>query len=526
MAQLIPMGCSDAADGGDEVVGLPLLGGPHHAYRRAACGVRPRVILRDADERTIRLDEPVASMTDTLSPTAVRSKRGTRPKPRVHTSEAGSDLAEHVAVKVTDPLPAEHTADTPACSKAQDAGRLGAQRRSVMRSVGLDLGVRHIAFCEVKDGAVVDRGSVRRFSQLAGRIGPDTTPAQVGFEACREAWHVHDQLKQWGHLPRMLDTTRVRQIGVGQHKRKNDAIDAETIARAIESGRVAEAHVLSPARRALRAQLSVRGALVQSRSQYVTTVRGLARASGVLLPTSTTKNFAAKVVELAMDDALRTLIAPLMRIIRSLDDEIAEADSQLAQMAEQDPSISLCATVPGVGLIVAATYVSVIDEAQRFRNAHAVAAYLGLVPSESTTGGRGKRRLGGITKQGNTHARTLLVQAAWAVLRSRSNSTDPLQRWADNIAQTRGKKIAVVALARKLSGLLWAMLRDGTVYDGPMEAEQSARGVREDATRTATRAHSLELAAKKLRRPASAADAKAERPPAGVGRPARRKKTA
>jgi transposase len=95
-----------------------------------------------------------------------------------------------------------------------------------MRSVGLDLGVRHIAYCEVKDGKVVDRGAVRSFSQLASRLGPKSAAAEVGFEACREGWHVHDTLKRWGHKPRMLDTTRIRQIGVGQHRRKNDAIDA------------------------------------------------------------------------------------------------------------------------------------------------------------------------------------------------------------------------------------------------------------------------------------------------------------
>jgi transposase len=224
-----------------------------------------------------------------------------------------------------------------------------------MRNVGLDLGARHIAYCEVKDGQVVERAAVRSLSQLASRLGPKSAPAQVGFEACREGWHVHDMLKKWGHRPRMLDTTRVRQIGVGQHRRKNDAIDAEAIALAVESGRVAEAHVLSAERRALRAQLSVRGALVQTRSQYVTTIRGLARASGLLLPTGATANFVDKVNGATMDETLRTLIAPLVRTLEGLDREIAQVEAALAKVAEQDPTIALCATVPGVGLIVAAT---------------------------------------------------------------------------------------------------------------------------------------------------------------------------
>jgi transposase len=112
---------------------------------------------------------------------------------------------------------------------------------------------------------------------------------------------------------------------VGQHRRKNDAIDAEAIAIAVESGRVAEAHVLSPERRALRAQLSVRGALVKTRSQYVTTIRGLARASGLLLPTGATANFVDKVNGVTMDETLRTLIAPLVRTLEGLDREIAAA---------------------------------------------------------------------------------------------------------------------------------------------------------------------------------------------------------
>jgi len=408
--------------------------------------------------------------------------------------------------KATSPPPAAETADTPACSAAQDARRLGAQGRLVMRIVGLDLGVRHIAYCEVKDGKVIDRCSVRSLSQLESRLGPNCPPAQVAFEACREGWHVHDKLLGWGNTPCMLDTTRIRQIGVGQHKRKNDAIDAETIAFAVESGRIPAAHVLSPERRALRAQLSVRGALVETRAQYVTTIRGLSRAAGVLLPTCSTDAFAARFEadSQQLDAATRTLVAPLIAVLKALEFELARVDQELATLAQRDPIIGLCATVPGVGLIVASTFVSVIDEAKRFHNAHAVGAYLGLVPGEATTGGPGKRRLGGITKQGNSMARVMLVQAAWLILRAR-DTNDPLRRWADNLVQKRGKRIAVVALARKLAGVLWAMWRDGTVYDRAANATASAAGVRRDARQQTHRADALEVSAKKLHQRAVAA---------------------
>jgi transposase len=341
------------------------------------------------------------------------------------------------------------------------------------------------------------------------RIGPHSPPARVAFEASREGWHVHDKLVSWGHDPKMIDTTRVRAMGVGHHKRKNDAIDAEVAARAVDEGRIPEAHVLSPARRALRAQLSVRGALVETRAQYITTIRGLGRAAGVLLPTCSTPNFVSKVAESSLDEATRTLIAPLMAVLVGIERELEKVEHTLSEMAMREPIITLLATAPGVGLIVASTFVSVIDEAKRFRNAQVVGAYLGLVPSELTTGGTEKRRLGSITKQGNTHARRMLVQTAWLILRSR-DLDDPIRQWGDRIAKTRGKRIAVTAIARKLAGVLWAMWRDGTAYDPVGQAKASAKGTRKDARRKNANADALERAAKKLQRRAPRRDKTSE----------------
>ena len=330
---------------------------------------------------------------------------------------------------------------------------------------------------------------MKSLSQLASRLGPGTESAVVAFEACREGWHVHDKLREWGHDPRMLDTTRVRQMGVGQHGRKNDPIDAEAIAMALDAGRIAEAHVLSPERRVLRAQLSVRGALVETRAQYVTTIRGLARAAGVLLPTCDTENFVRKLDGLAMDEATRALVAPLVAMLVTLETELARVEHTLAALAEKDPVLQLCATVPGVGLIVAATFVSVIDDAKRFKNAHAVGAYLGLVPSESTTGGPHKRRLGAITKQGNRMARAMLIQASWTILRSRDR-TDPLKSWVEHLATKRHKRVAVVALARKLAGVVGHVARRYFLRsEGPRRTIR-ARRTRVDPPASGTRSSS------------------------------------
>jgi len=377
-----------------------------------------------------------------------------------------------------------------------------------MRRIGLDLGVRHIAYCEVANGKVVARYSVKSLDELARQLGPGTEPALVAFEACREGWFVHDKLVEWGHDAKMLDTTRIRQMGVGQHGRKNDPIDAEAIAKALDSGHIAEAHVLSPMRRALRAQLSVRGALVETRAQYVTTIRGLARAAGVLLPTCDTSSVVGKIDGWKLDAATRALVAPLVAMLKTLEIELVRVEATLAAMAEKDPILTLLATAPGVGLIVAATFVSVLDEATRFKNAHSVGAYLGLVPSESTTGGPTKRRLGSITKQGNRVARSMLIQAAWTIYRLR-DTNDPLKRWVTHVAETRNKRVAVVGLARKLAGMLWAMWRDGTFYDPREHAEKSARGVEREARQKLGRAKALQRAAAKLRRPSKIAKAPA-----------------
>jgi transposase len=381
-----------------------------------------------------------------------------------------------------------------------------------MRSVGLDLGARHIAFCEVRDGAVVRKMSFHRFSDLKRILGPDSEPARVAFEACREGWHVHDKLKEWGHEPLMIDTTRVRRLGIGQHGRKNDAIDAEVIALAVDQGKLPLAHVLSPERRALRAKLSVRGELVDMRARQVTLIRGLARAAGTPLPSSATTNFLAHVEKAKLDDTTRKLIAPLVATLAIAEEQIARVDAELADMVAGDTMTTLCATAPGVGIIVAASFVSVIDEAKRFRNGDAVASYLGLAPRESTTGGPLNRHLGGITKQGNTHARAMLVQAAWMIMRA-APVDDPLRKWATQVATRRGKKVAAIALARKLAGMLWAMCRDGTVYDPATVARESARGLHQSAQQRELIAEAMASVASKCARRSAPLKKKRATPP-------------
>jgi transposase len=366
-----------------------------------------------------------------------------------------------------------------------------------MRNVALDLGAKKIAFCEVADGKVVARAIVPQLLKLTDLLGPTTAPAVVAIEACREAWPIHDELTRWGHTVLLVDTTRVKQLGIGQHGRKTDRIDAEVLARAVERGTIPQAHVLSPERRQLRALLTVRRALVETRAQYVTTVRGLARAHGKKIPTCQTGAFVTRCKKADFGDELQTLCALLVDTLRALDNELAKNELAVQTYAEKDGMLRFLMTAPGVSVVVAAMFISVIDDARRFQRAHQVQSYLGLVPCEDSSGG--KRRLGSITTEGNSCLRSLLIQSAWSILRS--PSTDPLKTWGEAIIARRGRKsIAAVAIARRLAGVLWAMWRDGTVYDAEELGKQSGIGVAKAAQTTQLQAKAIARAGVKAKK--------------------------
>jgi len=133
------------------------------------------------------------------------------------------------------------------------------------------------------------------------------------------------------------------------------------------------------------------------------------------------------------------------------------------QRAGRDPVVQRLDTAPGVGAVTVIAYVAPLDPVERLAGAHQVECYLGLVPSERSSGERQHR--GAVTKAGSSRMRWLLVGAAWCILRTRTPKAEHLRVWAERIAMRRGRRIATVALARRLAGILYAMWRDGTVYD-------------------------------------------------------------
>jgi transposase len=159
----------------------------------------------------------------------------------------------------------------------------------------------------------------------------------------------------------------------------------------------------------------------------------------------------------------------LLIALETLSEQIVNADAELRELAGKDERMRRLMTVPGVGPVTAARFVAAIDHVERFPNASSVGSYLGLIPSEDTTGFRIKRKR--LTRAGAPQVRWALGQAAWSLYLRRPR--DPMVQWAKRIAERRGAQVAITALARKLSHVLYAMWKHKTTY----EPARSARPI-------------------------------------------------
>jgi transposase len=244
---------------------------------------------------------------------------------------------------------------------------------------------------------------------------------------------------------------------------KTDKHDARTLCEACRLGAYRPAHRTSDRQREVRAHLAVRETLVRTRAKYISLIGALARREGCRIKSGVSRSFAARVEDAGLPAHVLAQVEPLLIMLESLNEQIRKADEKLAEIVRDDEVVRRLTTVPGVGPVTATTYAATLDGAARFRDAKQVRSYLGLVPREHSSGE--KQHRGRISKAGNSRARSLLVEAAWALLRWKTPKTQALHEWATRIAARRGKATAVVALARKLAGILFALWRDGTEFE-------------------------------------------------------------
>src|SRR5881392_1199664 len=308
-----------------------------------------------------------------------------------------------------------------------------------MDTIGVDLHKRETQLCIGQaDGSITEQRIVTSRERFTAVLG-HRPPARILVEASTESEWVACHLESLGHEVIVADPNYAPMYATRARRVKTDRRDARTLMEACRAGTYRPAHRLSAARRHVRAELAVRDAVVRTRTRYVALAKALVRRDGLRVPSSAAERVGAHLAA------------------------IAAADQRLAELERTDPSVALLMTAPGIGAVTASALVATIDDVQRFASAHQFEAYLGVVPGERSSGEL--RRIGPITKAGNRRARWLLVEAAWRILRSKDPASAPLRAWARPIAARRGPRIAAVALARRLAGILYAMWRDSVPYD-------------------------------------------------------------
>jgi transposase len=310
-------------------------------------------------------------------------------------------------------------------------------------------------------GELIERRVRTEPSRLAEVLG-DRMRARILIEASTESEWVARCLEGLGHEVIVADPNFAPMYATRTRKIKTDRRDARALADATLLGAYRPAHRLSDAQRHVRGRLGVRDALVRTRTRYISLIRPLLRQQGYRVPSGSAEGFVHRASALALPGRLLSLIAPLLAVMQHLNRQLAYSDEVIERIAVQDVRVQRLRSVPSIGPVTAAAFVATLDEAQRFHHAHQVEAYLGLVPREFSSGE--SQRRGPITKAGPGRARWLLIQAAISILRRRPPEAEALRTWALRIAARRGKHVAVVALARRLAGILYALLRDGSVF--------------------------------------------------------------
>lgn len=335
-----------------------------------------------------------------------------------------------------------------------------------MQHVAIDLGSKESQVCiRGADGTILveKKHATRRLDELLRSI----PHSRVVLETSSEAFRVADMAKAAGHEVRVVPATLAPQLGVGERGVKTDLRDARKLSQVSCQIDLPTVHIPSEEGRTLRSVIRSREALVATRTKLVNHVRGWMRTQLWKLRGRGTLTLAQRLRSQATDGqhAVPPHIEQVLSVIDTLNDQVRAADSQVKALARANPICQRLMTIPGIGPVTSLSYVAALDDVSRFSHAHRVQSYVGLTPGENSSSERQQRT--GITKAGASSVRRTLIQAAWVAFRQCPE--DPMVRWARQIAARRGNNIAVVALARKMSGVMYALWRDQTSYQ-PMKA--------------------------------------------------------
>jgi transposase len=332
-------------------------------------------------------------------------------------------------------------------------------------TIGLDLGDKTSHFCVIgKNGEVIEQGTVRTNPSRFEKHFEKYASSLIAMEVSTHSRWASQLLQSLGHEVVVANASKVQLIT--KNSRKNDRVDARTLARLVRADR----QLLHPIQhRSNEAQevlalLRARETLIAARTKMINCVRGLVKPTGERLPRCTARVF-AKRMEASIPKALQSAVMRLLEQIQTITATIQEYDQSITALAgEKYPESRLLRQVPGVGPLTALAFMMTIGDKNRFERSRHVGTYLGLTPRQHQSGESDPGL--GVSKEGDNYMRKLLVQCAHSVL-NRAPDSD-LKRWGLALMARGGKhgrKRAVIAMARKLAVLLHRLWVTGEVYE-------------------------------------------------------------
>jgi transposase len=336
-------------------------------------------------------------------------------------------------------------------------------------TIGLDIAkqVFQVHGVDAAGGVVLSRqlrrGEVLKFfTKLPGCV--------VGMEACASAHYWAREIVALGHEVRLMPPTRVK--AYGRRGRKNDRADAAACCEAVTRPSMCFVPIKTPDQQAALMLHRARQMLIEHRTRLGNAIRAHLGELGIVARKGAGGLAALlQMLQSAQDERVPTVIRPILQPLveqwRCAAAQIAVLDRQIAAWHASNEASRRLATIPQIGPIIASALLATAGDATRFKNGRQFAAWIGLVPSQNSTGG--KERLGAITKAGDRYLRQLLVVAASGMIR-RVRANPLLSPWLAQLLARKPAKQAAVALANKLARIAWALLATGQTYRTPSAA--------------------------------------------------------
>jgi transposase len=328
-------------------------------------------------------------------------------------------------------------------------------------TIGIDLGKNVCSLAGLdEEGRVVLRKRMQRAKLIS--FLTRLPPATVAMEACCGAHHIGQHATAAGHQVRLMSPEYVRPYVKAQ---KNDDRDAEAIAEAATRPTMRFVPPKSTAQLEMQTLHRTRARLVAARTALINQLRAILLEHGIVVArrkVQLVRRLPEILAEAALSPRLRLLLEDLRGEWRGLDARITAFDREILNNAREDDASHRLMQVPGIGPLTASAIVAALGKAEHFRHGRDLAAWLGLVPKQRTTGG--KPTLLGISKRGNIYLRCLIIHGARAIMSRLAQQQTVLGRWLTRLLARRHPNVVVVALAAKLARIAYAVLAPGRQF--------------------------------------------------------------